>query len=83
MPESVGRVGVDQSWVPTTAQVPGATVLLEREQDRHGHGLYGICSPGAQTDMNQVTTGTYGCCQQPRKMQVPQGNVGCSPGFGL
>lgn len=33
---------VMESWVLSIAYVPGATVLLESEQDRHGHGLYVI-----------------------------------------
>lgn len=39
---------VTESCVPTTARVPGATVLLESERLRHGHLLCGICSSGAR-----------------------------------
>lgn len=52
------------SWVPTTARAPRATMLLESEQVRHGRGLCGICSSGAR-DMNQITAGTHRDCKQP------------------
>lgn len=70
---------VSGSWVPTTAHVPGAAVLLERDQDRHGHGLYGVCSPGAETETNQVTTDAHGCCQQSRENEGSPRKCGVQP----
>lgn len=61
------------SWVPTTAH--GAAVLLERDQDRHGRGLYGVCSPGA----DRVTTDAHGCCQQSRENEGSPRKCGVQP----
>lgn len=82
---------VMESWVPTSARVPGATVLLECEQVRHVHGLCGICSSGArrhESNNRRHPQGLQAAWQRRENTGSPGnrgwvGNEGYSPGPGL